>query len=313
MKKTLIAGVVLAGLAGVAAAQSSVTVYGKIDLGLGKPTGTDDNQVREGASSRLGFKAVEDLGDGLKATMRLEHGLKPDTGTQSDSSRFWNREATVGLQSAFGSLTLGRQETPSYALVQNQIDPFGGDTVAAMRDLGLGMLGGATASTRFSDSVRYEGGIGGLKFGAAVAESSSNGGTDDPAYALALAYKAGDLYLGLAWEDTAADHTQLVNLGARYDFGSVRVSGGYSQGTNNLDQDVKAGLVGVSVAVGRGQIKAAFAQDDIAGSTLRKIGLGYHHDLSKRTKLYADVAQVSGDRAPSDDRIGYDLGVQHNF
>ena len=55
MKKSLLALAVLGAFAGAASAQSSVTLYGKVDLGVGKATGSADKQVRDGASSRVGI------------------------------------------------------------------------------------------------------------------------------------------------------------------------------------------------------------------------------------------------------------------
>ena len=82
MKKTLVAAATLIAATG-AFAQSSVTLYGVVDASLENVKGTDsltrvssDNY----ASSRLGFRGVEDLGGGLKANFVLEGGINLDTG-----------------------------------------------------------------------------------------------------------------------------------------------------------------------------------------------------------------------------------------
>ena len=81
MKKTLIALAVLGSVAGVAQAQSAVTVYGKLDLGLQKETGTA-TKVDFNHQSRLGFKGTEDLGGGLNAIFQIETRFNADTGTE---------------------------------------------------------------------------------------------------------------------------------------------------------------------------------------------------------------------------------------
>jgi len=79
----LIALAVLAAAAGSAQAQSSVTVYGVLDMafnaennGAGAPGKKFalDSGIQSG--SRLGFKGSEDLGNGLKANFKLEIGRK---------------------------------------------------------------------------------------------------------------------------------------------------------------------------------------------------------------------------------------------
>ena len=138
MKKSLLALAVLGAFAGAASAQSSVTIYGLIDQNVkyqdpgrlasvagGRPgkgvTRVDDGGTGGLGSSRLGFRGVEDLGDGLKAIFRLELGVSPDTGGAGgrttlggSNSVFFNREAWVGLESKpLGTVRLGRLNTQS--------------------------------------------------------------------------------------------------------------------------------------------------------------------------------------------------------
>src|SRR5215475_7395837 len=84
MKKSLLALAVLTAISGVASAQSSVTLYGKVDLGLVYDAGsTLSKSVRVSSGvtggSRIGFKGVEDLGGGLKASFQLETGFCADS------------------------------------------------------------------------------------------------------------------------------------------------------------------------------------------------------------------------------------------
>lgn len=70
------------------------------------------------SANQLGFRGIEDMGDGLQAGFWLEAAHSPDVGTSSataDLSKFWSRRATVSLISArFGELRLGRDLDPSY-------------------------------------------------------------------------------------------------------------------------------------------------------------------------------------------------------
>ncbi|MFY1850008.1 porin, partial [Achromobacter dolens] len=120
MKKTLLAAALLAGFAGVAQAETSVTLYGIIDTGIGynKISGAGDakngsrigmiNGVQNG--SRWGLRGSEDLGDGLRAVFQLESGFDSGNGKSAQNGRLFGRQATVGLASdSWGQLDFGRQ------------------------------------------------------------------------------------------------------------------------------------------------------------------------------------------------------------
>jgi predicted porin len=132
MKKTVIAFAALSAIAGVANAQSSVTLYGLVDAFVGQ-TSTERTSTVAGASvpklkqnvvnssgqnnSRWGLRGTEDLGGGMKALFVLEGGFNPDTGSFAQISNqgggLFGRQAWVGLSSAFGTVGLGRQY-PAY-------------------------------------------------------------------------------------------------------------------------------------------------------------------------------------------------------
>jgi predicted porin len=140
MQKKLIA-LAVAGLAsGGAFAQSNVTIYGVLDASAyynhqphaGTTYGFASNNV---ASSRIGFKGTEDLGNGLKANFVLEEELNlasgatgsTSSGSNATGNNNFNRAANVGLSGSFGSLVLGRQATPTYAAV-GASDAFGANS-----------------------------------------------------------------------------------------------------------------------------------------------------------------------------------------
>ncbi len=111
MKRTILA-TLLATLAGVAQAQSSVTLYGRIDNGLqyesGLPHGGQlSAESGDFGQSEFGARGVEDLGGGTKAIFHLEMGLNTQNGSYGNGSLF-GRAATVGLtSSSYGTLNLG--------------------------------------------------------------------------------------------------------------------------------------------------------------------------------------------------------------
>ena len=305
---------------------STVIIYGKIDLGIGKSIGSTSKQVFDAGNtntSRIGFRGTEDMGGGYAAIFGLEHRFRPDTGMDTTVSaalpggRFWQGYSLVGLRTPLGTVSLGRQYTPTFSLVQNQIDPWGAETVAALR--GTGMLASpGIAATRFADSVRYDNTLGPVSFGAAVAESDN---ADAPGpkrpYAIAASYTAGPLYLAAGYENPAGVNDYLWNVGARYVIGPATLAAGYSRGRTNANADMVGWLVGVTFVVGAGEVKVGYGQteSDPAGAspkakTAQKVGIGYHYWLSKRTKVYADLAHDSKNTIS---KSAYDIGVQHNF
>ena len=116
----------LGALTGSAHAQSSsVTIYGNIDLGLSKKTGST-LAVGRRDNNRLGFRGVEDLGGGLKALFQLEIRYDPDIGSIEGVSRpLFQGQSRVGLQGSFGTVRLGRALT-SLQETSTQFDPWSG-------------------------------------------------------------------------------------------------------------------------------------------------------------------------------------------
>ena len=128
----LSAAALAAGLAaGAVQAQTSVTLYGVVDTGIGYQSnqapslgatsgGKASTKMINGiwAGSRFGLKGSEDLGGGTKTIFTLEEGFNSATGAQSVSGLAFNRQAYVGLSDArLGTFTAGRQYTSYYTLL----------------------------------------------------------------------------------------------------------------------------------------------------------------------------------------------------
>ncbi len=137
MKKSVVALAVLGAFTGLASAQSSVTLYGRLDANVGSVdpgnlgkagknasvgesvAGMGDGGTGGLGASRFGMRGTEDLGDGLKAYFKLESQIAVDTGanggaTQTSTNSMFNREAYVALGSTtWGDIRFGRLETLS--------------------------------------------------------------------------------------------------------------------------------------------------------------------------------------------------------
>jgi len=129
MKKTLLAAALLAGFAGAASAQSSVTLYGVLDGGIRYQNWNLSNgafskvdistssiaaQTGNMSTSRFGVKGVEDLGSGNQAIWVLEGQVNITDGTTNSAGQ-WSRQSTIGLRNnAWGQLDFGRQLNLAY-------------------------------------------------------------------------------------------------------------------------------------------------------------------------------------------------------
>ena len=152
MKKSLLAIAAMTAFAGAAQAQSSVTVYGILDVGFVQSnyTGTSttanaaniNNTTNVGnatqkqtaagfgqsaeSTSRIGFKGAEDLGGGLSALFTVETAVSPNA---SASAFAFNRQTFVGVKkSGLGTATIGTQYTPMFD-VQSTTDAAGNNNL----------------------------------------------------------------------------------------------------------------------------------------------------------------------------------------
>jgi len=162
MQKTVLTKAVAVALAtlsvGAAFAQSSVTIYGNLDVavdnvhkgrgdvsrsplfsalaagsaafnsGFVAPSTTTRLTSSISSVNALGFKGVEDIGGGYKGNFVLEGQFQVDTGAQSgQDGRMWGRQAYVGLTTPYGEVRLGRQYAPMfYSFAYATVEALGG-------------------------------------------------------------------------------------------------------------------------------------------------------------------------------------------
>jgi len=335
MKKSLLALAVLGGFAGVASAQSSVTLYGTVDLN-GRYVKNDGSAKRVSLgqdginSSQLGFRGVEDLGGGLKASFTLLSGVNADTGTAN--SKFWNRRSTVSLLGGFGEVRLGRDYTPSFWNT-TVFDAFGTNGIGTSNDIKQIQ---ATDYVRADNSVGYflPSNIGGVygQFMAAAGEGNAFGrylggrvGFAAGPFDVAVAYaqervSTGGATLRVAGVSTgaaasiaaSAESYKTLNIGGSYDFGVVKLLAYFNQ---EKIFDYKDNIFSISAVVPLGQgeihvggemskLKSPIAAQD--GNKVKKFALGYVYNLSKRTALYATGAILDNGDASSISLTGAD-------
>ncbi|MCO5396737.1 porin [Ralstonia soli] len=265
MELKYIAAASVLAFAGSAYAQSSVTIYGLVDLNVeyashvgaipsaanGFNPGPSNRIVRMGtgglAGSRWGLRGAEDLGGGLKAVFVLESGFAADTGLSQQGGRLFGRQAFVGLQNdSYGQLTFGRNYTSIFDALAN-FSPLSYATLYAPTVL---LNGG---NYREDNSVKYTAKFGPLTtwahwsfgVGTTVPQASSsaltyggNGevpgqGRRDSAYGAAAMYSTGPLAATIAYDQwnpsigVSSGTAKKLGVAASYTFGQTKIMGGY--------------------------------------------------------------------------------------
>jgi len=350
MKKSLIALAVLA-TAGVASAQSSVTLFGIVDAAItvGRGNVADRTQLTNSGynSSRLGFRGTEDLGGGMSASFWLEAALQNDngaglgtntnnqaTGATTGNGLTFGRRSTVSLAGGWGEVRLGRDYTPQFWNL-TVFDPFGTNGVGTTQLLSS-IITGVTA-VRASNSIGYfaPGKLGGF-YGQVqyyMGENLQNGAaTEDDGRGLGLrvGFANGPFNVALAVSrtDYFAGDVQQANIAGSWNFGMAKLMGQFSRDKNDaLNATGKGALIGALVPVGAGEIRVAVSQYkvNVAGDPkTTKVALGYVHNLSKRTAVYTTIARVKNKggaaqalggsvTSANSSSTGFDLGVRHSF
>jgi predicted porin len=264
MKKKLMLGAACMTLSGLTHAQSSVTLYGVIDEGLTFNTnmnGSHSYAMQSGvlSGSRWGLKGVEELGGGLRAIFTLENGFDPSNGKLGQGGLEFGRQAFVGVSSAWGTVTLGRQ----YDLNVDFVGPleaasqWAGNIGAHPADLDNLNNANRTNNAIKLKSVSY----GGFSFGGMYSLGGVAGDVSrNQIWSLGAGYASGPLALGVGYINarnpnvsffgnstsgtpsaTVANsvypvfsgylsaHTyQAISAGAAYSIGALTIGGVYS-------------------------------------------------------------------------------------
>lgn len=348
MKKSLLALAVLSAVAGAAQAQSSVTVYGILDMALqhqdlGNKAGSTtalDSGIQSG--SRLGFKGSEDLGGGLKANFQLEMGINADTGA-SAQGRTFGRQAFVGLSGDFGAVNLGRQYSPLFIAVDS-FDPFGTGITSGTAGVGTSGYGAAhffvPGNPRIDNSISYSSNsMSGFAVNAIYGLGTETPGNTSAGRYMDLSgtYTAGPLFAELVYTDSqnaaGNNSTKSILAAGTYNFGVATAHAAFQtvedDGAAAVAVDRQVMSLGVTVPVGAGAFIANYIDFSNKNSLIKsadasQIAIGYTHSLSKRTNLYTSLSRTENEAnsAMGSDGGGaiagknvkmFNVGIRHKF
>ncbi len=326
-----------------------MTLFGVVDAAYAKGTGTvsSKTQLKNSGynSSRIGFRGVEDLGGGLKASFWLEAGVNNDDGSGAGTNNnnqaagatdpvlnarnqglTFNRRSTVSVEGNFGEVRLGRDYTPQF-WTETAYDPFGTNGVGT----NIAFNKGGVTGVRASNSIGYlSPSFSGVKVWA-QAYMGENASTDaakaGDGNAFRVSYDNGPLSVALASSSTKTGlnvKNKTSNIGGSYDLGVAKLFAQTNKTKIDGAKDIKGGLFGATAPVGAGTVRVAMSSTAQGDAKSNQFALGYVYSLSKRTDLYATYASVKNKggaavalngsvTAANAKSTGYDFGVKHSF
>ena len=323
---------------------NSVEIYGVFDIyaanqknASSTAASTTTKVLNPGGltTSFIGFRGTEDLGGGLRALFVIESYIRPDLGAtgRNDTDAFWGRASWIAVEGGFGRVSAGRMPTP-YSLASTNFTPFLGTTGLSPIFANI-FRNNVQGDTRFVNALRYSSPkLSGFDLEAMYSlgqeiSSGANSGRDR-AFDGHVRYVQGALSAIVSTRqinlNNASDgHDQRAWMGGiTYDFGVAKLTAQYHDGKETFNAAArnvnrKTYEVGATVPVGgRGRILAEVAGtriDDLSATTSdrrQSWALGYLHELSKRTELYA-LAYSDTLKNPAVKQQTLALGIRHRF
>ncbi|WP_295005275.1 porin [uncultured Dechloromonas sp.] len=348
MQKKIIALAVAALASSAAFAQTNVTIYGVADATFDsvKATGSTGNSDRLDFNSRnrvtansslIGFKGVEDLGNGLKAVFQFESSVSFDAATGGNA----NRDSFVGLAGGFGTIVAGNLTGPTRAMGA-KFDVNAGATGIGANTALLGKFGGGSGAGHFdqriTNAIAYVsptiGGFSGVAAystgftttGLAGHESmgADNNGQGNTAWTMGLNFETGPIYAGYAYTavnaagngSVGASSTTTANTttGA---VSTVNVIGdGLAAGWNKVDNH----RLGVMYKAAFGQVGFLFDRarlDPTTGSDLKQntTYLSGKFNLGKGAILaqWGHAGDLKGNSVDKEGANHYVAGYEYNL
>jgi len=319
----LLVGTLGISAAAVAQAQSTVTMYGLLDVApavFSRTNAADDRMVKlnsdTGSSSRFGLRGTEDLGGGLSAFFNLESPIDPKNGTAAGGASsgscnaaagcaaatgtaFWRRNSFVGLKGSFGEITLGRNYT---AAVIKQAATLSATPSGINTGMGLTLLSQGISNDFWnSNQIRYDSPrLGPIDFAMHVAAGE---GASGKSMGGNVRFLQGPIAVSLSVqkdEDLANKSVTWTMISGSYDFGGFKLHAGANKVDNS---DGVVGFVNSDLWTVGASFKATplltvaaqywTVKEKVGVSTSSKLlVLNADYALSKRSFLYAMYGNV---------------------
>ena len=324
-KKAMLAAAAILSIAGAAQAQSTVSLYGLLDLSVGasKAQGSSSsvNNVASGnmSTSHFGVSGKEDLGGGMSASFALESFMRTDNGSAGrfNGDAYWARNAYVSLASKdLGDVKLGRNTTPLFVstLIFNAFGDSFGYSPSIRHYYTSGTVSGDSG---WNNSVLYTTpNMGGASVSLFAAPHE---GTGDNSTGISALYFGGPLAATAVYQKVgkntvgAVQATTTTQFGASYDLGAAKLFGQYGKIDNKtVINSYKITSFGIAVPVGAGKVIAEYSDmKPNTGAELKTFSFGYDYSLSKRSDLYA--VYMNDAKTGVSTGTSYSVGLRHRF
>src|SRR5574344_401661 len=325
LSRLMLAAVAVCGTSAVMA-QSSVTIYGRVNTTIEhQKTGNLSKTSMENNSSRIGFKGVEDLGNGLKAGFQLEAGFGSDDGS---GPLTFGRQSEVNLSGNFGMVRLGNFFPESYYATSDYIGMHNHETGSSSDAFYVDPAWFATGTgnklayrTPTFSNFWAEGSV------AFHEKASGTAGTNKNSYDLAANYNNGPLSLGAGYSYWNTNYQ--IALRGLYSFNSFVVGAYYQRNKNDRDFNGHhgarnnfrlSGMYVLNASEFHVNVGHAGKWSKVADSSATQWTLGYNYNLSKRTKVYTYYTRTNHGKninyyggVDGEDFSSFALGVRHNF
>ena len=359
MQKKIIALAIASALV-APAAFAEVTVYGKADLGIGSTSnGTVTNTQLASNVTKFGIKGAEDLGDGLSAVWQIEQQVDINNagGANSTKNTLASRNSFLGLKSeSIGTVLMGRHDTP-YKIATRGLDVFG-DQFADNRHLmgGVGANTGATLDARPGNVIAYitpklSGFTGAAAYAVNTSVATTAAQDKGTIWSLAGMYEQDALFAAIGYEKigfsnvpgaqyvgVSGDSVKAWKIGAGYTMDAFKITGTYEKVTSSIGGIDTLGRknynLGGVYKFGNDDVKLSYTvagnTGGVANTGAKMIGVGYDHNFSKTTSIYAQYNRIANDAGAAfgfntaattaaqagvlgQKTSGYMLGMKHAF
>ena len=330
LSRLMLAAVAVCGTSAVMA-QSSVTIYGRVNTTIEhQKTGKESKTGMFNNNSRIGFKGVEDLGNGLKAGFQLEAGFNSDDG--SDALAF-KRQSEVNLSGNFGMVRLGNFYPESYYATSDYIGMHNHETGSSVDALyydaawfdGTGTGNKLAYRTPTFNNFWAEGSV---SFHEKAKDPAKPNEVRKNAYDLAANYNNGPLSLGAGYSYWNSNYQ--AALRGLYTFGQFTVGAYYQRnkddnailgaGAGTRNNFRLSGMYTLNASEFHVNVGHAGKWSKVDDSSATQWTLGYNYNLSKRTKVYTYYTKINNKKAAEygtgvagDDFSSFALGIRHNF
>ena len=260
--------------------------------------------------SRIGFRGIEDLGNGLKGIFMLENGFAPDSGALNQGGRLFGRVSYVGLSGQWGQVSFGRQSTMLFWATLDS-DILGANVY------GANALDNYRPNARADNSIAYRGTFGGLTVGGTYSfgRDTVNAGSN-PVGTNCAGEQAGDSLACREWSLMAKYDTSTWGTSVAYD--SLRGGTGAAAGLSNSGLTDNRLLLGAYLKVDKLKIGVGGSLRHNQGSTQSKSQLYYAgaaYDVTPALNLTGQLYYLHYNDSPNKAWLGalratYSLSVR---